>query len=539
MQDVLKKIPMTLSRIGLGVVAGLLILVMLFLFLAAMAGTVDMNLNNDWLENVDFLTDAVGLNILWLALFVILGVGLIHLLSKLNWIRHLTVSRLSWGLGAWIAVMGSLWVVMSMSSPTHDSLIVTRAGVAAALGNYEHLSGDYFVRFPFQLGYVLWTELWARLFGLNEHSYLFMEFVNVACLAAGEMAMVRLTERLFGKREVTLIATLMLALFIQPVIFCTFLYGTMPGFCFAAWAILLLVRFLVTDRWRFLVGSGICVALAVTLKLNNMILLVAMVLILLVHLLRGKWLRALVGILVLVTLTLTVRSIPVWQYEARTDTDFGEGIPMISWMAMGLNDAVTAPGWYSYQYTIGNFNAAGKDPDKAAESSVEEIKHRIDFFVENPDEAKKFFSDKILSQWNEPSFQSLWNNQVRGQYMEKFGFAAYACGEGEGKVKSGFDLGLQLIYFGTLLAVVWLLITQIKKNPDRKAGDTALYLIPVWIIGGFIYHALFEAKSQYVITYVAVMIPYAAWGLAQIAACIKAQIPRLVTAWRSHRSPQT
>jgi hypothetical protein len=84
------------------------------------------------------------------------------------------------------------------------------------------------------------------------------------------------------------------------------------------------------------------------------------------------------------------------------------------------------------------------------------------------------------------------------------------------KVKAVMDLGVQFIYFGMLVAAIYLLFEQINKKETRRAVEPALYLIPLIFLGGFLYHALFEAKSQYVITYVTLMIPYAAWGVCRL-----------------------
>ncbi len=524
MSDFFSKLKCGLSRICLGGIAFFMIAVMLFLFIGSMLGTSDMSMDHPSLEMVLFENDNLPLNMVFLILFFSLGMGLILVLRRLGWLERLTSARLSWILLAWVFVMGSLWVIQSMSAPTHDSQIVTHAGVAIANGDISVLDKAYFTRFPFQLGYVFWTELWARAFGLNEGTYIFMEFVNVLCLAFGEMALVRLTERLFNKREVTFATALTLALFIQPMIFCTFLYGTMPGFCFAAWSVLLFVRYLQTDKWQYIIGAGLALAISVALKLNNLILLVAMVIILLIHVLKKKSLRRLISVAILLVMVLTLKNVGLWHYEASTGKDFGDGIPMTSWMAMGLNDAVSAPGWYSYEYTIGNFNSVDGDTDAANKKSIEEIKERADYFLKNPNEAKSFFSKKILSQWNEPTYQSLWNNQVRGQYMDKFGFAEWACGEGEYTVKAWMDLGVQFIFFGMLAAVVFLFISQCKNKSERREDESALWLIPLCILGGFIYHALFEGKSQYVITYVTYMIPFAIWGCSRLCAALNSYL---------------
>jgi hypothetical protein len=404
---------------------------------------------------------------------------------------------------------------------------VTRAGVAAALGDLSYVKANYFVRFPFQLGYVLWTELWARLLNLTHEGYLALEYINIICLALGEAALVLITDRLFKNREVTFATSVLLALFVQPVIFSTFLYGTIPGLCFALWSILLFIRYLQTDKWRYIVGVALLLAVSVGLKLNNLILLVAMAIILLAHLLRGKALRRAAALVLLCLLVLPLMNLGKWQYSLRADKDFGDGIPMLSWMAMGFNEAPAGPGWYGYEYTVGNFIAENYDSDAAAENSKAEIKERLDYFGEDPAYAVGFFTDKVLSQWNETTYQSLWNNQVRGQFSPKTWVAAYACGEGEYTVKALMDVSAQFIYWGMLLATVLLLVGLVRKRPEGGLPETALYLIPLFFLGGFLYHALFEAKSQYVIGYVTLMIPYAVWGFATVLHMAKSAAARL------------
>ncbi len=505
-----------LSRVALAVIAALTLLAMLFLFLGSMRETSDMSLDHPGLEIVFFEEDSVALNLLFLLLFVALGIGLVFVLRRFQWFRRLTPARLSWIVGAWVFVFASLWVLQSMSSPTNDSSIVTSAGVKIATGDLTPLDRDYFIRFPFQLGYVFWTELWARLFHLSTGNYLILEIINALCLALGEVALVRLTHRLFRRQEVTFATAVALALFVQPMIFCSFLYGTMPAFCFAVWSMLLFVCYLQTDQWRYIIGAGLTLAISVGLKLNNMILLVAMAILLLVHLLKGKCLRRLGAVVLLCVMVLTLKNVGLWRYELGTDKDFGDGIPMVSWLAMGLNDAAAAPGWYSHEYTVGNFNAVGKDPDKAAEKSMEVIKARLEFFKENPDKAQDFFSKKILSQWNEPTYQSIWNNQVRGHYTDPYGFAAYACGDGEDTVTAVMDTGVQFMFFGSLAAMVFLLVAQCRPQKDRRPDEVALWLIPLCVLGGFLYHMLFEGKSQYVITYMTYLVPIAVWGVFRL-----------------------
>ena len=36
------------------------------------------------------------------------------------------------------------------------------------------------------------------------------------------------------------------------------------------------------------------------------------------------------------------------------------------------------------------------------------------------------------------------------------------------------------------------------------------------VLGGLLYHLLFEAKSQYALPYFALLVPLAAWGLSRL-----------------------
>jgi hypothetical protein len=51
-------------------------------------------------------------------------------------------------------------------------------------------------------------------------------------------------------------------------------------------------------------------------------------------------------------------------------------------------------------------------------------------------------------------------------------------------------------------------------------GITLLALI---ILGGFVYHLIFEAKSQYVLPYFIMMVPFAAYGFYSL---VHLKLPR-------------
>ena len=58
------------------------------------------------------------------------------------------------------------------------------------------------------------------------------------------------------------------------------------------------------------------------------------------------------------------------------------------------------------------------------------------------------------------------------------------------------------------------------SGPVLAAGLAALAL-PVTILGGALYHLIFEAKAQYAYPYMAYMLPLAAAGLCTLAEKLK------------------
>ncbi len=248
--------------------------------------------------------------------------------------------------------------------------------------------------------------------------------------------------------------------------------------------------------------------------MNFMIAFAAILIIGVIRLIRNRRLCELVCLLLCVLSVLGVSAAVKAHYEARTDIVFGDGIPMASWLAMGLNESSIAPGWYNGSYTVTNFHAHNMDPDAAADASVEVIKERLKLFSSDPQYASDFFAKKITSQWNEPTYQSLWTNQVRGRYGEMGKLATFALVDGEARVKSFMDGYVELIFALTALAAIFLI--------GKREIDHAL--LPTVILGGFIYHALFEAKSQYAIVYLVLMLPLAAYAIEELYIRVSALI---------------
>lgn len=479
-------------------------LMMAGLTVCAFVFSANMNTNNKVAENIEFLQDKI-----WLNLLVLVGMLAFfwYLRPKLE---RVPVKLLKTWLTIWVVSVGLLWVFSALSYPTHDSRIVTQAGEACAKGDYSLLREDYFQYYPFQLGYVFYTELMMRLLPIKDF-YLHIEAANIGFLAAGYWAILRFMETVFHKDRITRLTILLLALCAQPILFSTFVYGVIPGLCCALWAVAHTAAYLKSGKLKHGILACIFIALAVLMKQNYLIVLAAMAIVLALHFCgRPKW--AHLGFLVLaVVMVLGLRSAVTFQYEKRANIEFGNGIPIVSWAAMGMNEGYTTSGWYNRDYTVKNFNQAGRQAEKASAASLQEIQERLRHFQKDKPYAIKFFLQKTLSQWNEPTYQSLWTNQVRGHYNNgPWGLAKFFSTTGEGIVKGYMGFYQQLVFFCTAVAL-W--------HGMRKKK---LALVPLVILGGFLYHLVFEGKSQYIMPYFVMMVPLASYGLHLILEQVEA-----------------
>ena len=131
----------------------------------------------------------------------------------------------------------------------------------------------------------------------------------------------------------------------------------------------------------------------------------------------------------------------------------------------------------------------------------------MEVFGQNPSYMFDFYSKKILSQWNEPTYESIWVSKVKAHEKEITG--------GLGEMVYNKSLGQFLeLHFGLYMRVVFLMFAVgIYFLFINKKTNIRTVLLPLVLMGGFGYHLLFEAKSQYILTYIPLMIPTAAYAL--------------------------
>lgn len=502
------------AALGLERVSAALILALVLAFLLALTGaaflqTAVVNTDNPVSgENVVMQADNVFLNLLILSLLMLL----LYLFY-----RHcdeIPAARLEWVLMLWVFALGTAFVASTkLQAPFYsDSYIVTYAAQRAALGDLNQLNAGYFRRFPFQLGYVLYSELFFRavnpfLKGLPDgYRWLALQETNLLWYMLAMHALLRCARLIWKRSRVEKLCAVLMSVCLPPVFSVTFLYGNIPAFACGALGLWMFAAFCNDGKLRHALLTAVALTLAVVLKLNLLIFCVAVGGVWLVLLLKKPALRSALCLALAAVCVLTASRLPQRFYERRSGLSFGPGIPMVAWMAMGWDEGYAAPGWYREEHTVSSFENHGGDAEATAQEAKAYLAARAGEFARDPKEALRFFWLKLRSQWNEPSYESLWINQVQLSFSEKGKVYDFFCGSGTKRTLAVMKQIQQLVFLGALLGLPRLL----------KRRELLPCLLPTVLLGGLLYHLLFEAKSQYALPYYVLMLPLAAWGLHRL-----------------------
>lgn len=467
-------------------------------------------------EKIIFQMDNIALNIFCTAIF---AVFVFKMKKRYDFFAKVNLRFMEVGLVIYTILLGLIWIFSVASVPAADSQNVFETATGAAVGDYTSIIGNgdfynsayynghsYYNFYPFQLGFVFISEMVYRIFGTS--SSMPVQVINVICVAVAYLGIAKITKLVFKRRSIEFIAILLLAGCFQPMLFCTFVYGNIIGMCCAIWASYFLIKYFQTSKYLLLIPCAGLLVLSTMAKYNNMIYLVAFVIMLTVHTVREKKWQSIAFALALCIATVGINNLIILSYESRANTKLADGVSQTMYLDMGLNDSSMAPGWYN-GIALETYKSSNLDNKVADQRAWNDIKNRLNLFGSNPGYAIDFFGKKIISQWNEPTFESIWVSEVKSHSynVNSIGNGMYNGSLGQ-FFELYFNLYMQILYILFVIGI-YCLFRKRKTNIE-----TALLLLV--ILGGFGYHLLFEGKSQYILTYIILLIPTAAFGMNTI-----------------------
>lgn len=501
------------DRFALGAVCAALALVFAYLTLFSLLYTSSFLQEGVVAEHVTRQRDS-----LWLNLFLVAGLlALLRLLLRFE--KSLSLSWCTGILLGLVFAVGTAWSFSIRVLPRADAWACYDTAVRLAAGEPVALL-DYYRLYPFQAGYTLYCELFVRLFA--GQAIPAIGCANALLLALSYGAVLALLWDSRRSRRLQLCAMVLLALMIQPLFYIPFVYGTVPGLALSLWAVVPVQRWVRQRRWWQLPVSAVLCALAVALKPNSWIMVIALFLVLALYCLstrRFGWLAPALALLLVPILVL-----PGLQkgFEARIGERLGKGTPQAAWLAMGLQEGPRAAGWYN-GYTGALLERHDFDPEAAGAQVREDIRERLTAFAATPAYGASFFHNKMVSQWGETTFESfLISGAVKFTQEPPALIQQITAGEATPGLQRYMDGFTILLYLGFATGLMlWVFGKAASKRPWEEVF--AFGVLVVAIFGGWLYHMLFEAKSQYLVIYLPMMVPFAALALASRVRLFKAR----------------
>ena len=393
--------------------------------------------------------------------------------------------------------------------------------------------GWYLERFPYQIPIVLLITICMKIAGSN--FVVFFEILNCFACALTMYFTVKLSHELFHKRNVTILAGIIVMFFAPIILYCTFIYGNIICLPFALAGILFQKRAMDGEDTRKIVFNAIIsvvlLALSVFIKSSMSIILVASLVVWFIWCIEKKrfgfLIFALAPFLILKLFTFATNSI----VSAHVDINLNNGAPKIAWATMGIGggeeyiadkenrpdirNELDNPGYYDGFVWV--TSADEYNPDLVSEISKNYLGKRLAHFVADPGFAIAFLTKKLMIEWTEPTFEgflaSNWHATAldTGYNMSERDYTALARSFYYGKMYKVIyfimDSVQSIIAVGALTALVAL----------RKKLKSSQLLPILFVLGGAVLYIVWENKSQYMFPFYLVMIPFASIGLIHLS----------------------
>ncbi len=459
-------------------------------------------------SRVDLFQENAIVNIIAFCILFILVrlIGKIRISRNVNIIAGIVVLLM-------LTIGGIAWVWSISGIPScdagilYDVVLKMHGGenAAAELLEQGNMYRYYLVSYPFQFGYLSYMDLIYSIVGSGYFAAA-LRGASVLLIVGSYAAIMLLTQELFSDDRVTLVTILLLGLCIQPVLYAAACYSQIPSFTASVWGIYAMVRYFKHRKLRSLGFAVIALAVAVYIKPNAWIVIAALCIVLVLDAIREKRWRSLIAVVIIVACALPAPKLIQTYYEKQTNTTYGEGYPLVSWIAMSLQSGEHSTGWYDNDYNLLLKAEAGEDMDAIKQQSLADIQTGLAEVMSSDGGIFRYCIEKIGTQWLEPTFMSIWATNGGGDIHPepKNAFASMIYSDAFDVVfRFVMRFYIVFLYGGFAICAILLL---------RNRTDSQL-ILPLIILGGVLYHLIFEAQSRYTLSYLPLFAPLAAYGV--------------------------
>lgn len=435
-------------------------------------------------------------------LYLVIAVGLFFSLYFAIKYCKLEERKLNIFLAGFYLVAGIFLICNIDGTLRADAKAVHEAAQLFSIGDFSELAeGGYLFHRAIQLG----ITTYDRILGIISFDPRFIFLVNLWMVLGINYLCYRVTDLVFDhNREVNCLTIILSYMFLPQFFFITFAYGLIPGFLCFMLALYLLQKYFHYHQKKQVVLALIFIALACVLKSNYLIGAIALGLECLVKCVEKRKLSLLLMCVMMGLTPLGAQKILTVAYEQESGMKVNGGEPKITYVAMGINpmNESVGPGWYD-GCNWAWYEDTGFDKALTEQKAIECIQNCVKIYKEDPKRALTFFARKTASMWCEPMYQSVWSGprEDTGQEVRTSLLQSLYNGGTVERIVCVCMKSYMLLLYGT--AIGYLLI--------KRRKEIAINSIFIYFIGGVLFHMIWEAKSQYVYTYVFLLIPVCAY----------------------------
>lgn len=410
---------------------------------------------------------------------------------------------------ALVYLISVIWVLECHIIPGGDGEALCYAAHRMITGNFVDMKEmGYMTFFPHQYSLLSVIHGIFSLFGVWK--YQVFQHINALCMPLLFYSGYKILQMLCDSMEAVIYYILFFLGCLPLFFYVPLVYGEIISFTFTAVLMWQTARYCKTGSKSCFLWGTAAIVIACMVRKNSLIVLIAVGIVLFIHSVREAKIRGLIWLLVMfLTVSGTDRLIHAY-YERISGIEISEGIPYVSWIRMGMQDAWTGPGWFDNS-SVEAFTEHGFDTEETARAEKKLLGQILKDMWGDKAFGIDFFRRKILSQWNSPVYY--YEYETKRFDCDPGVLPAlprYLYFEGRSKVQNFMNRYQFVLYFYAALSAV-ILFADRKK--ERHLEEHILYIA---IFGGVLFSALWEAGSRYVLPYVVYMIPLAAMGMCRL-----------------------
>lgn len=458
------------------------------------------------LHNLDGFYIEINTTNIYTIIWFLLAFGCLWLLIKKDFF-NINENYLIYGFLIICLIVGLVWIFNNnyQISEINDAYNIYETAKYLNNGDYSVLGAKSTIsNYPNNVGLLFYDLFLIKVFGEVNALYAF-RLINLVCVLIGYYALYQISKLIFNNNR-TINCTLIYLLFgsMQFVFYSYFVYSNCLSYSLSIVSIWFLLRYFKNNRIKDILVTIISIVFSITIKENSLIVLITEIIYLILYIIKTKKVKSAIIIVVCMMLGTYLGTSGLQRYAGNlVNLDYKDTkMPTIVWVACGINSNPDSPGYYFNE--LENYHISH---DQVADYTSIEAKRFIDntleSFKDNPLSGINFYIRKFIAAWCNPTYEAFgqYASANRNNLVESI---TYGVGN---KILTDFWDGI-----GTLVSL-GLAIYLIK---DFKNAQLLELIGAVIIIGGFLFHFIWEIKSIYLYQYFLFVLLYGAKGLVSL-----------------------